>query len=235
MIEISHIHKAFGKKAVLTDCSLCADSGQITLLVGPNGSGKSTLLRMLAGLMKPDHGTIHFLAASSSDGDKVPLKPEVVSYLPQSPQFHPRLTSRHLLSFYGRLRGVSAERREAVAIRLGLQDHLETPTAQLSGGLRQRLGLAVLLLPDAPILLLDEPGLSLDPEWRTELYQILALEADQDKAVIVTTHLTAEWEGKAHRYLQFKNESDGTRIVPDERFTEIPPGQKPGDRLKKES
>lgn len=71
----------------------------------------------------------------------------------------------------------------------------------LSGGTRQRLGLALLLLPDAPVLLLDEPGLSLDPTWRKRLQKTLRFEAERGKAVLVTTHLIAEWNNIAHRCL----------------------------------
>ena len=74
-------------------------------------------------------------------------------------------------------------------------------TGALSGGMRQRLGLALLLLPESPVLLLDEPGISLDPGWRTRLQEILREEAAQRRAVLVTTHLIAEWNGIADRCL----------------------------------
>jgi len=72
---------------------------------------------------------------------------------------------------------------------------------ELSGGMRQRLGLALLLLPDAPVLLLDEPGLSLDPAWRKRLQDTLKFEAERGKTILLTTHLVAEWNNVAHRCL----------------------------------
>ena len=74
-------------------------------------------------------------------------------------------------------------------------------TGELSGGTRQRLGLALLLLPDAPVLLLDEPGLSLDPAWRKRLQDTLRFEAERGKTILLTTHLVAEWNNVAHRCL----------------------------------
>jgi ABC-type multidrug transport system ATPase subunit len=83
----------------------------------------------------------------------------------------------------------------------GLSDVAGMRTGKLSGGMRQRLGLALLLLADAPVLLLDEPGLSLDPGWRKWLQQTLRFEAQREKTVLITTHLIAEWNNVADRCL----------------------------------
>jgi ABC-type multidrug transport system ATPase subunit len=80
--------------------------------------------------------------------------------------------------------------------RWGLQEHLHETTAHLSGGLRQRLAIAVFALARAPVLVLDEPGLSLDPEWRSRLQVHLSAEASRGATVLVATHLLGEWEGK---------------------------------------
>ena len=90
-------------------------------------------------------------------------------------------------------------------------------TGELSGGMRQRLGLALLLLADAPVLLLDEPGLSLDPGWRTRLQEILREKTARGHAILVTTHLIAEWNKVAHRCLlcrdgQIERELDPTNL-----------------------
>lgn len=125
-----------------------------------------------------------------------------MSYLPQGVAFQPRLTCRQVLGFYARLRGCPRQRVDHLLDLTGLGLHADQRCGNLSGGLRQRLGLAVLLLPDAPVLLLDEPGLSLDPGWRTRLQQLLREEAARDKTILVTTHLLAEWEGAADRCLR---------------------------------
>src|SRR5436309_231045 len=197
MIAAEHLIKHYGRKAVLRDMSMLARAGEITLLVGPNGAGKTTTIKVLAGLITPDSGTAHI---SSFDivRDRIQAQ-RALSYLPQRPNFHPRLTCMDIIRFYARLRGIALSRGEAVLDQAGLREFERMPAGELSGGTRQRLGLALLLLPDALVLLLDEPGLSLDPAWRKRLQETLRFEAERGKAVLVTTHLIAEWNNVAHR------------------------------------
>jgi ABC-type multidrug transport system ATPase subunit len=113
---------------------------------------------------------------------------------------------------------VHPSRAEAVLEFAGLRDEATIRTGELSGGLRQRLGLALLLLPDAPVLLLDEPGLSLDPTWRKRLQDTLRFEAERGKTVLLTTHLIGEWNNIAHRCLlcrdgRIEKELDPSNLV----------------------
>ena len=124
-----------------------------------------------------------------------------LSYLPQRPNFHPHLTCAEIMGFYAQLRGIALSRGQAMLDQIGLREFDRVRIGELSGGTRQRLGLALLLLPDAPVLLLDEPGLSLDPTWRKRLQETLRFEAARGKTVLVTTHLVAEWNNVAHRCL----------------------------------
>src|SRR4030095_5384687 len=107
-----------------------------------------------------------------------------LSFLPQTPNFHPRFTCAQIVDFYARLRGINRGEREAALDAAGLRDVAHEQTRTLSGGMRQRLGLALLLLPDAPVLLLDEPGISLDPGWRRRLQMLLHDEARRGKTVL---------------------------------------------------
>jgi heme ABC exporter ATP-binding subunit CcmA len=199
MITAKNLSKRYGKQEVLHGLSFTAHAGQVTLLIGANGVGKTTTLRILTGLLAPDAGDA-FIGGCSivrcRDAAQMAL-----SYLPQGVAFHPRLTCEAVLRFYAELRGVDRARVSALLETVGLAEQRTKRTGELSGGLRQRLGLAVLLLADAPVLMLDEPGLSLDPEWRARLQEILQHEAARGKAVLVATHLLAEWEGVAHRAL----------------------------------
>jgi heme ABC exporter ATP-binding subunit CcmA len=199
MISTEHLVKNYGRTPVLRDMSMVAKTGEITLLVGPNGAGKTTTMKVLAGLVRPNGGNARI---NSFDVVRERIKVQrALSYLPQRPNFHPRLTCAEIIRFYARLRGVALSRCEAMLNQAGLREFERMRIGELSGGTRQRLGIALLLLPDAPVLLLDEPGLSLDPTWRRRLQEILRFEAARGKAVLVTTHLVAEWNNVAHRCL----------------------------------
>lgn len=199
MIAAEHLVKNYGRKPVLRDMSISANAGEITLLVGPNGAGKTTTIKVLSGLVRPNGGTARI---NSFDivRDRINAQ-RALSYLPQRPNFHPRLTCIEIVRFYARLRGLALARCDAMLDQTGLREFERVRIGALSGGTRQRLGLALLLLPDAPVLLLDEPGLSLDPTWRKRLQETLRFEAERGKAVLVTTHLIAEWNNVAHRCL----------------------------------
>ncbi len=199
MMTATDLVKAYGRKEVLRGLSFSAAPGEITLMVGPNGAGKSTTIKVLAGLIRPQSGTARILGVDLAS-QRIAAQ-RSIAYLPQSPSFHPRLTCTEVLRFYARLRGIPLARCAAVLELAGLSESARTRAGQLSGGMRQRLGLAVLLLADAPVLLLDEPGLSLDPGWRARLQEILRAEADRGRTVLIATHLIAEWNGVADRCL----------------------------------
>jgi ABC-2 type transport system ATP-binding protein len=199
MILAENLTKNYGRKPVLRGVSLRAGGGEVTLMVGPNGAGKSTTIKLLAGLTRPNAGQ------SRIDGfdlvNQTIAAQRCLAYLPQRPSFHPRLTCLEVLRFYARVRGNPLTRCDAMLELTGLSDAARVRTQELSGGMRQRLGIALLLLPDAPNLLLDEPGLSLDPAWRKRLQETLHFESQRGKAVLVTTHLVAEWNNVADRCL----------------------------------
>jgi len=199
MITAENLTKSYGRKSVLNGLSLEARAGEVTLMVGPNGAGKSTTVKLLAGLIRADGGRA-LIAGFDLKRQRIAAQ-RSLSYLPQQPIFHPRLTCLEVLRFYARLRNVPLGRCDAMLELTGLTEAAQVRTHQLSGGMRQRLGIALLLLPDAPVLLLDEPGLSLDPGWRKRLQETLHFEARRGKAVLVTTHLIAEWNKLADRCL----------------------------------
>jgi ABC-type multidrug transport system ATPase subunit len=199
MIHVKNLCKSYLNHEVLSGLNLTASPREVTLLIGANGVGKTTTLRILSGLLRPDAGDA-FIGGHSIVRDRRHAQ-ALLSYLPQTIVFQPRLTCEALLRFYADLRGISRDRIAHVLDRVGLRAHAHKFAGQLSGGLRQRLGLGIFLLPDAPVLLLDEPGLSLDPEWRDRLIEILQDEARLGKTVLITTHLLAEWEGVANRAL----------------------------------
>jgi ABC-type multidrug transport system ATPase subunit len=116
-----------------------------------------------------------------------------LAFLPQDVRFHDALTPREVLRFYADLRGADADRIGTALQCVDLTAAAEQPCGTLSGGMRQRLGLALLILADADVLLLDEPGLSLDPTWRRALVQWLRNCADTGATVLMATHLLEIW------------------------------------------
>ena len=199
MIVADNLQTSYGRKVVLHGMSLRVQPGELTLLVGSNGAGKSTTMKILAGLARADAGSAKINGHDITSARRLAL--QSLSYMPQNPQFHPRLSCIEVLKFYARLRGVDLSRCQSVLEQVGLAESSRERTGNLSGGMRQRVALGLLLLAEAPVLLLDEPGISLDPGWRTRLQEILRAEATRGRSVLVTTHLIAEWNGVADRCL----------------------------------
>jgi len=214
MIRTHDLRKKFGARWVLTGFDLTAEPGAVTLLVGANGAGKTTALRLVAGLAEADAGVItiggHDLRRARGDALAQ------LSFLPQAPRFHPRLTAAQVAGFYAQLRGRDHCAAEASLERWGLDEFAHMPTGRLSGGLRQRLALAIFALTGAPVLVLDEPGLSLDPAWREHLHNFLAAEARLGRTVLIATHLLGEWEGRADRCVLMTDGRCERELPPDE-------------------
>jgi ABC-2 type transport system ATP-binding protein len=199
------ITKRFGERAALRDVSFDAASGELLAIIGPNGAGKTTLLSILAGLLEPTEGT---LTRDPSD----------IGWVPQQTAIYGKLTVRENLELFAKLEKV-ADPGAAVARMLeqtGLADRADEELSKLSGGNRQRVNIAVGLLAEPPVLLLDEPTSSLDPRQREVLWEWVAGLAQEGTAVVFTTHNVGEAERWAHRVLVL---ADGELV-----FTGTPAG-----------
>ena len=185
MIEMRNVTKRYGRRVALAEVSLTLHPGEVTLLLGANGAGKSTLLRCLLGITD-------YEGAISVDGldpieDGCTVR-SAIGYMPQSGGLHVDLTVRETITLYARIRQSSIDRGERLLHEAGLGPHLDTLVGELSGGMRQRLGFALALLPDPGILVLDEPSSSLDVASRQWLAGRLRAAAGEGRTVIVSTH-----------------------------------------------
>lgn len=194
MITGTHLARAFGTQMALSDCSFQIDTGTVFGLVGPNGAGKTTTLRILAGLLQPTSGT------ASVDGVDVLDHPqgvrERVGWMPDFFGVYDRMTAREYLSFYASCYRIPRARVGRLAADLmdlvGLPDRMDTPVEALSRGMKQRLCLARALIPDPPVLLLDEPASGLDPRARVELRELVRELHRMGKTIVVSSHILPE-------------------------------------------
>ncbi len=199
MIQVNHLTKTFGEFTAVSDVSFEVKAGETFALLGPNGSGKTTALKCLVGLMPPTAGEIQ---VDGSDVWKDARRAKsLMSYLPQHVNFHDNLTAREVMQFYCRLRKLPAARIESVlqGSHFHFNGFTDKPVNQFSGGMLQRLGLAVACLPDAPILLLDEPTASLDPERAIQFREFLTTLKQAGKTIVFTSHVLADVEQLADR------------------------------------
>lgn len=193
------------KRTATRNASFTLDPGTVAAMVGPNGSGKTTTLHVLAGLTRPDAGTATVAGVDVTTNRTAAQ--EHLAFLSQDVRFHDALTPRQVLRFYTGMQDAPPDRIDDHLTDVALTDAADRPCSALSGGMRQRLGIAVLELAGAPVFLLDEPALSLDPEWRTFLMDRLRAHADDVATVLLATHLHDVWAPIVDRTLRC---ADGT-------------------------
>ena len=191
-IEVQNLTKRFGDFTALNDLSFTVEHGETIALLGPNGSGKTTSLKCLVGLTLPTSGKIligdHDLRTHARQAK------QLMSYLPQRVAFPDQLTAREVLRFYCRLRRLPQQRIEETLAtpNFHFNGFSDKAVSQFSGGMLQRLGLAVACLPKAPILVLDEPTSSLDPKGAIQFRQFLAELKREGKTIVFSSHLLNE-------------------------------------------
>jgi len=186
-LAVRGLTKRFDGKTAVDDLAFEVARGEVVALVGPNGAGKSTTLMCLAGLVRPDAGTIAF------DGTVLgPERGRTVALIPETPDVYPLLTVWEHLAFVAALTKQPAgwdERAAELLARLAMTPERDTLGSALSKGMRQKTLLAATVLGGTPALLLDEPMIGLDPLGQRELRAIVAgLRAD-GHAIVVSTHL----------------------------------------------
>ncbi|MCG3118823.1 MAG: putative multidrug ABC transporter ATP-binding protein YbhF [bacterium] len=197
MIEVEHFTKRYGKFTAVNDVSFTVQRGEVFALLGPNGSGKTTTMKAIVGLNVPTTGRILI------NGIDVRRQPKAakrfVSYLPQRVVFPENLTAREVMRFYDRVRKLPKALADEALARANFNGFSDKLVSEFSGGMVQRLGLAVVSMPEAPILLLDEPTANLDPLGVKRFREFVLEQKEQGKTIIFSTHLLAEAEQLADR------------------------------------
>lgn len=201
MIVYDGFMKRYSDVLAVERLSLTVEEGETVALVGPNGSGKTTLLKAAAGLVRPTAGRIavggHDVARHGREARRG------VGYLPQRLGFPEGATPREVLRLIARLRDADLPRPESLLERVGLEDVLDRQIETLSGGMRQRFGLAVALLGDPRVLLLDEPSAALDPTGALLMRDLLCQLGKEGKTILVSSHDLMEVEAVADRLAVF--------------------------------
>lgn len=198
VLSIRHVGKAFGKKEVLHDISLQVESAETFGILGPSGSGKTTLVKMLAGIDEATTGEIRVLGTMMPKLSVL----QKIGYMAQSDALYSELTAKENLEFFAALYGLKDGNRIRrigdVMELVNLQEHLNKRVDQYSGGMKRRLSLAIALLHEPPLLLLDEPTVGIDPLLRQAIWTELKGLNRKGTTIVLTTHVMDE-AGKCDR------------------------------------
>ncbi len=193
-LAVRSVTKRFGERVALGDVSFELAPGELIGIIGPNGAGKTTLLSILAGVLAPDEGALESFGPDAG---------WEVGWVPQSPALYRKLSVAENLRLFARLEKVD-DPDAAVGRMLeqtGLAERADEEVGRLSGGNQQRVNIAIGLLAEPAVLLLDEPSASLDPRQRQRLWEFISALAGRGTTVVFSTHNVNEVERYATRVL----------------------------------
>jgi ABC-2 type transport system ATP-binding protein len=213
-IIVENITKTYGTQKALDNVSFSIDSGQIVGFLGPNGAGKSTMMKIITTYIAQTEGVI------SVNGHDVSTEPmlvkNVVGYLPEHNPLYLDMYVKEYIQFNASVHGVAKNRIDEVIEQVGLTPEAHKKISQLSKGYRQRVGLAVALLHDPEVLILDEPTTGLDPNQLVEIRSLIK-EIGKTKTVLFSTHIMQEVEAVCDRVIIINK----GKIVIDKKLNEL--------------
>lgn len=191
-IEFQQVTKYYGQTLALHNFSLSLPSHAIIGLVGPNGAGKSTLLKLLAGLLQPNSGAIRVL---NLDMSRRPLQIRALTgYLSQNQHFDRWMQVRQVVELSAQLSGASLVNVEKTLIQCGLSNLSSRQVDTLSGGEKQRLGIAAAVVHQPSLVILDEPAASLDPRGQHDMLELTRSLKQAGRTIIFSSHILTDVE-----------------------------------------
>lgn len=188
VVELDHVSVERGGRVVLRDIGVVLPSSRVFGLIGPSGCGKTTLMRTIVGIQAKVEGAVVVLGRPAGEASRLGQ----VGYMTQDPSVYDDLTVRENLTYFGRVLGVGMGRVDEVLVSAHLGDTENALVANLSGGQRARVSLAIALLNQPPLLVLDEPTVGVDPVLRHELWSTFADLARGGSTLIVSSHVMEE-------------------------------------------
>ncbi|KAM0540754.1 hypothetical protein ACHAPJ_013519 [Fusarium lateritium] len=197
LVDVDQIQKSFGGNVAVDGVSLTMAKGELLALLGPNGAGKTTTINMMRGEVQPDYGKIYIRGVDMRKETRTARRS--IGYCPQFDALD-QITVRQQLAFYARVKGISTVQRDVdlVMSKVGLRPHATKLTSRLSGGNKRKLSLAIALLGNPPILILDEPSSAMDPIAKRDMWAMLS-SISSSRSVLLTTHSMEEADMLATR------------------------------------
>jgi len=194
-VIVERVTKKYGSKIILNDVSLEMSQGKIYGLIGPSGAGKTTLVKLIVGMDKADKGKIKVLDKEIPNLDVL----QNIGYMAQSDALYNELTGLENLTFFSSLFNLKKKERDEriryVAKLVKLTEDLNKRVSTYSGGMKRRLSLAIAIIQNPEILILDEPTVGIDPVLRKSIWdELVELKQIEGKTIIVTTHVMDEAE-----------------------------------------
>lgn len=204
MLKIKNLNKAYGKRKVLQDLTLHIEPGEIYGLLGANGAGKTTTINIICNLLQADNGYITIYNQPVSEKTK-----KLIGIAPQENLLYKTLSCEENLNFFAKIYGLDHQTRQqqvkATLKAVNLLDRAKSPVETLSGGMQRRLNIAVALVHQPKLVILDEPTTGLDIEARYEIWELIRQLKNQGITILLTTHLLDEAERLCHRIGILKN------------------------------
>ncbi|GIP26934.1 ABC transporter ATP-binding protein [Paenibacillus sp. J23TS9] len=192
-VKLQQVSKSFGKKTVLSEVNLNIGKGQIYGMIGPSGAGKTTLVKMIVGMDTPNEGLVEVLNTKMPNLSML----QQIGYMAQSDALYNELTGGENLRFFASMFKMGKEeQKQRISYAAGLVNlthELGKKVSAYSGGMKRRLSLAIALIHDPSVLILDEPTVGIDPELRQSIWnELMRLKNSEHKTIIVTTHVMDE-------------------------------------------